>query len=332
MTTTSRAAVLLTTAAAMYMGSWSGTHAQAPTPATRAAAHVDRNTVLLRAPQLYQSALQSTTSSWEQFKSRLEARRNDATIDDVTYQALMADYTRGVGASTEGLSTVSPVARGAAERVPERTEAPTARAKAQRTATQAETPARDENVAVASRLVASEALLADAEVRLRIASRRDGQDVDVVAAEAKAAMMTSLSSPDAAAVRSYVQSRFPMPVSGEDWAAFAARMNEFSSGLSMLMSRGPIVADLRVQTSPTGATVEIHPLYTPTLSRTAQTEASFENLYLGLYRIKVSLPGHRDYDNELNFLDDLQPTLDCAMAPVTPTPDSTQTTCQRRRP
>jgi len=342
MTSTVRVVVLFTSAAAcLAMSSVVGAQAPAVRPSaaqrvdvSSAALRIDENAVLRRAPDQYRIELESTKSSWDAFRWRLEVRRTLGTIDQGTYDTLLASYTQGVGASTEGITSATAIMR-ALSSTPGATVSGRRAAQSaagQQTLSDARataTAGMAERVSASSRLVASQAMLADAEVRLRIRSRRDDEDVDAVAAEAKAAMIDALAGPDAAAAQSYVKEKFPARLPGETALAYSTRMTEFSGGMSTMMSKGPIVADLKILTSPAGALVHLHPKYSPTLDRTANTDASFEKLFLGLYRVKVTLNGHQEYDQELNFLDDLQPTLQCTMAPAG---TSSSTVCVRRRP
>ena len=260
-------------------------------PATTAAtekATVKRRPVAVMSAEVLQNELTATSTDWDALKLQVEQRHSQGRIRDADFASLMRSYqTRG----TRSRVMASKMAA----------RSTTTTSSASKTTAMAE-------------VFASRTSLAKASVVLAAADQAERRDVATFSQQSKAAMLESLKGPDLEPLRAYVQDRFPPPPAGADFDTYSAQVKLFSTGIENAGGNANSIAkDLTVTSQPAGAKVKIYPKFNAQNSREENTQANFANLYIGLYALTVTAPGHKTYEGELDWLNNLQPLLNCTL-------------------
>lgn len=237
----------------------------------------------------YRLDLETVNQDWEAFRRLIESKRKQTTLPFADYQSLLDSYTQGIHQYRQGINDY-------------------------RAFQDVQTAAARQEVdqLAASRIIASQATIADAKIKLADAEQRASRDVSQLSRVGQLAMLESFSGDDSAAIRAYVRDRFPKPKPGEPYEPYSAKVNAFSADLMARTSSDDVVNELTVSSAPLGAKVRLHPKYDESVSRTGDTQAVFPNLRIGLYIIIVSVKDYQDYRDEFNWLEDLRPNLNCA--------------------
>lgn len=260
---------------------------------------VDRGTT-----ELYRRELEATNTRWEALRRSLEEQRLRGNVDSELYSSLLASYRSGITAYRDGIEDY----RAIDEAYTVQSFLPT------------------DTTAIAH-LWASRAALADASLTLSLAEAlTEGPTAPTIAEQAQEALSRSFDTATFSALQSYIQDRFPTWDGRSTASAYATSIQVFADDVLERASR--LAAPLEITSTPPGASISIHPKYSTTRVRVGTTDVAFPNLYVGLYLISVTLPGHKDYEAELDWLDDDQPILSCTLvrqdAPVS-------STCSRGR-
>ena len=89
----------------------------------------------------------------------------------------------------------------------------------------------------------------------------------------------------------------------------------------LLNATRQLVLKIVFTSNPGDARVQLRPKYSQRV-RSGNTEATFENVYRGLYSYEVTLAGYKPAKDELDLLDSAQSTVVCTLVPVSSPSDS----------
>ena len=166
----------------------------------------------------------------------------------------------------------------------------------------------------------------------QIRTAQDAATLERNLTQTRQQILEQLSAPEFEAMRAYVRDRLPNPQGA--WAKGGSEpkvRNGYVLDIQSLLNTLNASADNPVVTvvfssTPTAARVELTPKY-GTHGRVEQTEATFDNVFRGIYVYEVKLTGFKTAREEMDLVASAMGRMTCTLAPSTATNDST---CSRR--